>query len=110
MSGRTALAGALLSLVLMSMTSTHVQVQEAWVVRYHGPGNAGDHASAVAVDEAGNLYVTGGSTGSLTGPFDYATVSTTRTGTSCGPPVTTAPAAPGILPAPWPSTPPEMCT
>ena len=48
-------------------------VQEAWVARYNGPGNYVDQAAAVAVDDSGNVYVTGGSYGS-DGSSDYATI------------------------------------
>lgn len=46
---------------------------EQWVVRYNGPGNALDKATAIAIDSAGNTYVTGESDGSGTSR-DYATV------------------------------------
>ena len=44
-----------------------------WIDRYNGPGDRGDYATAIAVDEEGNVYVTGWSMGFETG-HDYATV------------------------------------
>ena len=45
----------------------------AWVRRYNGPGTEWDFARALAVDESGNVYVTGFSYGEWTGS-DYATI------------------------------------
>jgi len=46
---------------------------ELWVKRYNGSGNGGDGANAIAVDNFGNIYVTGGSNGGVT-IADYATL------------------------------------
>ncbi len=50
--------------------------EEQWVVRYNGLGNYRDEATALALDDSGNVYITGWSAASRTYPFeyDYATV------------------------------------
>ncbi len=51
----------------------------AWIRKYDGPDNDDDLAYSVAVDESGNVYVTGWSKG--TGAhYDYATIKYTPTG------------------------------
>jgi len=50
------------------------QVSELWVARYHGSvDGSNDAAVAMALDKAGNVYITGQSSGAGTG-IDYATV------------------------------------
>jgi uncharacterized delta-60 repeat protein len=49
--------------------------EELWVKRYNGPGNDEDRATGIAVDNSGNVIVTGFSKSSLLpGSEDYATV------------------------------------
>jgi uncharacterized delta-60 repeat protein len=53
--------------------SAFAQVDTAWVRIYNGPGNGADEARSLAVDEQGNVYVTGYSRSSGTDD-DYATI------------------------------------
>jgi uncharacterized delta-60 repeat protein len=45
----------------------------AWVRRYNGPGASHDYPNAIAVDDSGYVYITGGSYGSAT-YADYGTI------------------------------------
>jgi hypothetical protein len=58
---------------LLASFSGFSQVTEQWIERYNGSGNASDDARAVAVDGAGNVYVTGTSYGNET-LNDFATI------------------------------------
>src|SRR5438477_9103566 len=72
-SARTKRLGWLL-LVLLFPAFASAQVSERWVARYHGSVDGStDRAVAMALDSAGNVYVTGQSQGAGTG-VDYATV------------------------------------
>lgn len=46
---------------------------QQWAARYDGPANDWDEATALALDDSGNVYVTGLSYATDTG-FDYATI------------------------------------
>ncbi|HEX7401238.1 MAG TPA: FG-GAP-like repeat-containing protein [candidate division Zixibacteria bacterium] len=56
----------------------HPNGDTAWVRTYNGPGNYDDVANDIAVDDSGNVYVTGYSYGEETvlsyAPKDYATI------------------------------------
>lgn len=51
----------------------------AWVRRYFGSGDFGDEAHAIAIDDSGNVYVTGES--NFNGTEDYATIKYDPSGT-----------------------------
>lgn len=53
---------------------------EEWTSRYDGPAHLEDGASAIAIDNSGNVYVTGISTG-LNSSFDYTSIKYSPSGT-----------------------------
>jgi uncharacterized delta-60 repeat protein len=46
---------------------------QLWAARYNGPSNLGDQANAIVLDAAGNVYVTGASSGNVSSD-DFATI------------------------------------
>ncbi len=62
-----------LRVVLLSVLAGLLVPSYAWVARFNGPANGPDQAAAIAADSAGNLYVTGSSTGSGSG-IDFLTI------------------------------------
>ncbi|MGA2669055.1 MAG: SBBP repeat-containing protein [Ignavibacteria bacterium] len=71
-SGGSTVIGSGLDMVTIKYNTSGVQ---QWVKRYNGPGNSDDYSKSMAVDNWGNVYVTGPSIGSiLYGKMDYATI------------------------------------
>ena len=56
------------------------QVDTAWVRHYNGTGDSTDEAHAMAVDDSGNVYITGWSFGGTATGMDYATIKYDRNG------------------------------
>lgn len=61
-------------ILILNFCIAYSQVTEEWVQRYSGPGWLGATAHAIAVDESGNVYVTGSSDGGQNTYFDYTTI------------------------------------
>jgi uncharacterized delta-60 repeat protein len=58
---------------------------QLWVARYDGPGNTDDAANGLVLDAAGDVWVTGYSTGIGSGAaYDYATIKYSPDGTELG--------------------------
>lgn len=63
-----------LLLLFFSSINLTAQVTQEWVQRYNGPGDWNDWGYSLALDGAGNIYVTGYSWGGSNTFYDYATI------------------------------------
>ena len=57
----------------ITCSPVYSQVMQEWASVYNGDGNLEDHSYSIAVDNSGNVYVTGYSDGGTTGN-DYLTI------------------------------------
>ena len=72
MNRTTVLAGMVVA-ALLAAPAASAQVWQEWEARYDGPASGADGGHRLAVDQAGNVYVTGESAGVNTFD-DYATI------------------------------------
>lgn len=70
-SGKTDEPGTSRDYITIKYNSTGIK---QWDAKYNGPGNGYDISNAIAVDEAGSVYVTGLSMGDTTSGYDVATI------------------------------------
>jgi hypothetical protein len=78
--------------------------QQQWAARYNRRGNSVDYANAIAIDDFGNIYVTGQS------DFDYATIKYVQGATPTPTPTSTPAASPTATPtaSPTPTVTPRV--
>ncbi|MBO9202483.1 MULTISPECIES: SBBP repeat-containing protein [Niastella] len=69
----------LLSVCIILTNAGISQLTQAWVARYNGTANGSDGARSLALDNNGNVYVTGTVTSTLSGK-DYRTIKYSATG------------------------------
>jgi|GEM_PF-6877195 len=57
---KSLLAGSVLLMIFYCVEFANAQtVMQSWVRRFDGPASGDEQANAIAVDGAGNIYVTG---------------------------------------------------
>lgn len=70
----------LIILTLLVITSAFAKIDTAWVRRFTGPDINDDEVNAIAVDNEGNVYITGKSFGGSVPRQDYVTIKYNRLG------------------------------
>jgi uncharacterized delta-60 repeat protein len=75
--GRSQGIGTYFDIVTIKYSSSGIPL---WTGRYNGPADSTDEASGLALDDSGNVYVTGKSWGGVFLYFDYITMKYSRNG------------------------------